>query len=50
MIREWAKKYDTHRALPELVRLSHLKNFVVALNVDGTYFLSFNYSKIFSLK
>jgi len=35
MIRKWATKYDTHRALPESVLFSHLKNFIVALEVEG---------------
>ena len=41
MIRKWAKKYDTHKALPELVRVSHLKNFVVALNIECIFLFYF---------
>ena len=40
MIREWAKKYDKDRSLPELVLLSHLKNCIVVLESPGFYLIS----------
>jgi len=34
MIRKWASKYDPHKALPEFVLASHLKNYVIVLKDD----------------
>lgn len=37
MIRKWATQYDTHRALPENVLFSHLKNFIHAVDENGEF-------------